>query len=170
MERKLLVALLVMLAAPAFLEAAELSTSQSEEIKTTADRVWALLKDVDGWPGWNPAVKDARLVKGDGESRGTELEFTPTINGRNPPFKISLKLEQSEKNAVLEYRSDSIGMNVVFGFRIEEKEGKCLVTSYETISGIGAVVFKRLFGQEGLDQEHRTWVEAIKAKLEEPEK
>jgi hypothetical protein len=57
-------------------------------------------------------------------------------------------------------------MNIVFGFSVIEKDGVTTVTSYETITGPGAGAFKAMYGQEGLDREHREWVEAIKKKLE----
>ncbi len=143
----------------------ETSTSQSAEVNASPEEVWALIVDADNWAEWNPAVKKSELKKGDGEETGSVVEFTPIIGGKSAP-KVKLKLEESQKPNLHEFTAKAPGLKIVFGRTITQKEGVTVVTSYETITGPGAVGFKAMYGQEGLDQEHREWVEAIKKKLE----
>ena len=144
----------------------EMSTSQSAVVNASPDQVWALLVDADRWAEWNPAVKKSELKKGDGEKIGSVVKFTPIIGGKSAP-PVKLKLEKSDKPNKYEFTSRAPGMNIVFGFSIVEKDGVTTVTSYETITGMGTAGFKALYGQDGLDREHREWVEAIKKMLEQ---
>jgi len=145
--------------------AGEISTSQSAEVNASAEEVWALLIDANHWADWNPAVSDATLAKGNGEDVGSVVKFVPVIGGKKA-VKVKLTLARSEKPGIYEFTAKAPGMKIVFGFSVEEKEGVCTVTSYETIKGPGTGAFEALYGQEGLDREHRDWVEAIKKKLE----
>lgn len=154
---------------------AELATSQSIEVNASPEEVWALLVDADNWAEWNPAVKKSELIKGDGEETGSVVEFTPIIGGKNAP-KVKLTLVKSDKPLpggdgvwTHEFSSSSVGIKIVFGRTITHKDGVTTVTSYEKITGPGAAAFKAMYGQEGLDREHREWVEAIKKKLESPD-
>ncbi len=144
---------------------AELAASRSIKVNASTEEVWGLLIAVDHWAEWNPAVKKSELKKGDGREPGSVVEFTPIIGGKRAP-EVKLKLERSDKPNTYEFTSKTPGMNIVFGFSIVEKDGVTAVTSYETITGPGTAAFKALYGQEGLDQEHREWVEAVKNKLE----
>ena len=153
---------------------AELATSQSIEANASPEEAWALLVDADNWAEWNPAVRKAELKEGDGEKIGSVVEFSPIIGGKNAP-KVKLNLAKSDKPLndaegiwTHEFSASSVGIKIVFGRTITHKDGVTTVTSYEKITGPGAAAFKAMYGQEGLDREHRVWVEAIKKKLESP--
>ncbi len=154
---------------------AELASSQSIEVNASPEEVWALLVDADNWAEWNPSVKKAELKKGDGEKIGSVVEFMPIIGGKNAP-KVKLTLAKSDKPVAEsdgvwthEFSASSAGIKILFGRTITHKYGVTTVTSYEKISGPGTNAFKAMYGQEGLDREHREWVEAIKKKLESPD-
>lgn len=150
----------------AYSAAKQISTTQSGEVNASTENVWALLIDVNKWAEWNPAaVKKATLVEGDGEHVGSVVEFHPIIGGKKAP-KVKLTLIKSQKPSLYEFSAEEHGMDIVLGFTITEKDGVATVTSYETISGRGVRIFESRYGQEGLDQEHMDWVEAIKKKLE----
>ncbi len=166
MTKKIAAVFMAALVATSVVMAAkQISTTQSAEVAAPADAVWALLKDVNNWAEWNPAVLKAKIKKGDGESLGTVVKFNPMIGDKKGP-PVKLTLTKSEKNKVLEYSSDMPGLKVIFGFSIEPSGDKNKVTSYETITGPGVAGFEVFGGQEALDIEHRQWVEAIKKKLE----
>jgi len=166
MKRSFLaIILMLLLAGLAFAAAKRISTTQSVEVNASAEQVWALRVDADNWAEWNPAVKKASLVKGDGVQVGSVVEFYPLIGGKSAP-KVKLTLEKSQKPSLHEFSAKAPGMDIVFGLKITEKDGVVTVTSYETITGRGVRFFKARYGQDGLDQEHREWVEAIKEKIE----
>ncbi len=148
------------------LHAKELSTSKSAEVNAPASNVWALLVDADHWADWNAAVKSSKLIEGNGEAVGSKVKFVPIIGDKKAPMPIKLTVEKSKRTEKLEYTAKVLGMNIVFGFTLEQKDGVCTVESYEKISGAGSGLFAKFFTQEGLDKEHRVWVESIKKKLE----
>jgi carbon monoxide dehydrogenase subunit G len=165
MKKTALLFLALFIVFPALAMAGEISTSQSEQVNASPDEVWALLIDADNWASWNSAVKTSKITKGNGSDVGSVVTFNPIIGGKDAP-KVKLKLEKSDEPNTYAFSSKAPGIQVIFGFTIIEKDGGCEVTSYETITGPGASGFKAIYGQDGLDQEHRTWVEDIKKKLE----
>jgi hypothetical protein len=151
--------MVMVLAAAAVIAADEVKTSQTGPVNGPPVAMWSLLKDVGRWADWCSAVEKAELVKGDGVTVGSEVKFWPIIADKKTPTPIKLVVSKSEPNRLLEYRARSAGMEIVFGFRLEEKVLGSEFTSYENISGPGAKMFLKLYGQQGLDQEHRAWVE-----------
>ena len=158
-------ALALLLLATAVVAATSISTSQSGTIKADPEKIWTLLVDANHWADWCPAVRKAELIKGDVKTVGSRVKFWPVIGGKKGPAVI-LTLSKIAPLRLLEYTASQPGMNIVFGKKIEVKDGTSEFTSDETIGGSGAPVFVRIYGQDGLDQEHREWVEAIKKKLE----
>jgi len=145
--------------------AKELSTSQSLVVNASAEQVWALLVDADNWAEWNPAVAKAKVVKGAVETPGGKVKFTPVIGGKKA-VSVTLKVDKVSSPELLEFIAGGPGPAIVFGFKVEYWKDGVTVTSYETITGPTAVFFEKMYGQDGLDREHREWVEAIKEKLE----
>jgi Polyketide cyclase / dehydrase and lipid transport len=160
-----IIILTVVFIAPNLTRAGELSTYQSGQVDATCEQVWDLIVDFDNWAEWNPAVEYSALLEGDGQTPGSKGEFTPIIGGKKPPLKIKGQVGLSDKPSNLEYTAKLPGMDIVFGFKMKESGTGCEVTSYETIIGPGSWIFKLLFSQEGLDEEHLIWVQAIQEKL-----
>jgi len=168
MKRTGLAVALVLLAAAAVMAANSISTSQSGTIKADPEKIWALLVDADHWADWCPAVQKAELIKGDGKTVGSQVRFWPIIGGKKGPAVV-LTVSKIEPLRLLEYTANPPGMKIVFGKKIEVKDGVSEFTSYETIDGPGVPVFVKLYGQDGLDQEHRAWVDGLRKKLEAAE-
>jgi len=161
--KKWLIALLLLPAlASVALAEKTLSTSQAADIRAPATAIWQLLTDADAWSEWNSAVIKSRLVEGNGEEEGSVVKFKPLIGDFKPPAKVKLKLVRSEKYKIHEFHARMLGSKIVFGRKLEEKNGVTKVTSYEKITGLMA----RFISRENLDKEHRMWVDSIKEKLE----
>jgi len=137
------------------------TTTQSVEIKAPASKVWAVLVDANHWADDNPAVKQSKLVSGDGEQVGSRIEYTPVV-GKVAPVKLKVKLTVSEKNHKLEYVADQTGVDMVMGFELSEKKGVTTLSSYEVASGF----ITRAVSQDQMDEEHRLWAEAVKERVE----
>ncbi|HUT52684.1 MAG TPA: SRPBCC family protein [bacterium] len=166
MKRALITLAIIFASISALMAADQISTSQSGMVIAPPAAIWALLADVNHWADWCPAVEKAQIVKGDGQTPNSQVKFRPVIGGKKTPTAIKLVLSKSEPNRLLEYRGGPAGMDITLGWKIEEKDGGSEFTSYETISGPGVKLFLKLYGQSGLDQEHRAWVEAARKKLE----
>jgi len=165
MKRAVITLGIILTAASAVIAADEVSTSQSGRVSAPSAAVWALLTDVNHWADWCPAVEKAELVKGDGQALDSVVKFWPVIGGKKTPASIKLVLSKSEPNRLIEYRASQTGMEITLGWKIEEKNGGCEFTSYETNTGPGVKLFLKMYGKDGLDQEHRAWVEAAQKKL-----
>jgi len=166
MKRVAIFLAIMLVSVSALFAAGEISTAQRGTIKTSAAEIRALLADVNHWADWCPAVGQAELIQGDGQTVGSRIKFHPVIAGKKLPTAVKLTLSKSEPPGLLEYTGSQPGLKITRGWKLEEKEGVCEITSYETITGPGVKAFIRLYGKDGLDQEHRTWVEAIKKKIE----
>lgn len=142
----------------------ELKTSQSIVVKASAEEVWALLADVGAWSSWCPAVASAAPLKGSGAEEGDKVRFQPIISGK-PATRVRFTVKYSQAPNKLVFTGGSGGSRIVFGFTIEAVDQGVKVTSYETLSGPVASIFKKRYGQNALDEEHRIWVGAIKEKL-----
>jgi hypothetical protein len=165
MKRLILIIALLIVSAQARAEKM-ITTSQTATIKAPAAKVWEVLIDENNWAKWNPAVKVAGLKKGDGKSPGSEIKFQPVIGSKTGP-SLTLTIKTIEAGKVLEFTGKQPGMDILFGFKIMERDQEsCEFTSYETITGSGVPLFEKLYGQEGLDQEHKTWADAMKTKAE----
>ena len=143
--------------------AKEKSTSQSVEINAPASQVWAVLVDADQWADDNPAVKQSKLISGDGEKVGSLIEYTPVV-GKLSPVKLKVTLTVSEKNQKLEYLADQTGVKMVMGFELTEKNGVTTLTNYERASGF----ITQAVSQSNMDEEHRLWAKAVKKRVENP--
>ena len=143
--------------------AKEKSTSQSVEINAPASEVWAVLVDAEHWAQDNPAVKQSKLVSGDGEKTGSLIEYTPVV-GKLSPVELKVKLTVSEKNQKLEYVASQPGVEMVMGFELTEKNGVTTLTNYELASGF----ITRAVSQSNMDEEHRLWANAVKKRVRIP--
>jgi carbon monoxide dehydrogenase subunit G len=159
------IAMLVLLALSISLSGAvkEKSTSQSVEINAPASKVWPVLVDADHWVDDNPAVKQSKLISGDGEKAGSLIEYTPVV-GKVSPVKLKVTLTVSEKNQKLEYVADQPGVKMVMGFELTEKNGVTTLTNYERASGF----IPQAVSQANMDEEHRLWAKAVKNRVENP--
>jgi len=168
MKRAVITFTLILMAATAAIAANSIGTTQSGVIKADPEKIWALLLNANHWADWCPAVSKAELVKGDGKTVGSQVKFWPVIGGKKGPAVI-LTVSKIEPLRLLEYTASQPGMKIVFGKKIEGKDGASEFTSYETIDGPGVPLFVGLYGQDGLDQEHRAWVDGLRKKLESGE-
>jgi len=171
MKKLVLVGLVLMvLAALGAQDDKDLVVSESAEVKAGAEQVWSLLINVSKWPSWNPVVAEAGIVSGDAEKEKSQIYFVPIINGKKTPTKMKMTLVKSKKPELYEFTSHSAGMDLIFGFKIEEKDGKRIVTSYETIKYPSSKVYIALYGADSLRKNHRVWADAIKKAVDqEPE-
>lgn len=69
------------------------------EIAASADRVWAILTDLDRYHVWNPQIPEA---KGTLEP-GSKIEIRLVVPGR-PAMNLSATIEECEKDALLSWR------------------------------------------------------------------
>jgi hypothetical protein len=103
-------------------------------IGAPAERVWAVLVDIDKWPEWNPFAKArGRLAVGE----RLEVEITPPGKGPMTFRPTVVKLEPGRELRWLGH----LGFPGIFdgehGFRVApEDEGRCRFEQFETFRGM----------------------------------
>jgi hypothetical protein len=52
-------------------------------------------------------------------------------------------------------------MDLVFGFKIEDRDGQVTVISYETIYEPSATAYRTLYGADSLAENHKVWASSL---------
>ncbi|GIH29253.1 hypothetical protein Aph01nite_75630 [Acrocarpospora phusangensis] len=136
-------------------ERAPVTSSSSVVVNAPVERVWALLSDLRGWPGWYPEYQVLDLgVMAPGE------RFRWKLGG----------LKITSRFAVVEPRRELTWSGVVFGYRAVDRHllepldgGRTRVTMSESLAGLFASV---LYGTDKLRQGHDRYLAALKAAAE----
>jgi hypothetical protein len=116
-------------------------TEQSEVTSASPDAVWAVLSDVEAWPGWNPGLKRASL-RGKLEPGMVGEVILP--DGRRRPMRF----DQVQINAALNYSGSAPPGRIHFLNRIEPgAHGGSRVSMGAAISGWLAPLYGRFFGR-----------------------
>jgi len=114
-------------------------------VQATADVVWAILVDFEGWSQWNPSVP---VIRGD-DRVGSEVKLTLAMPGR-PPAKVKATLTEVVPGRRLCWHGNVGGDRVFAGtreFDIDpQPDGTVLFTHVENVSGLLFPVFRALMG------------------------
>lgn len=119
--------------------------------------VWAVLADIEGWPSWNPAIRDA-VVDG-------ALEMATHFRFATGPGTMSCRLLQVDAPGSLAWSGRQMGVGHRQSWRIEPRPEGCLVTIDGSMSGPVARLFKgrlRRQAQRDLD----AWLRLLKLEAE----
>lgn len=143
------------------MEATEASGPVSAHAETevaAGDRdVWAVLADIEGWPSWNPAIRDAVF---DGA-----LEAAAHFRFTTGPGTMSCRLLQVDAPRSLAWSGRLIGLGHRQAWRIEPRPEGCLVTVDGSMSGPIARLFKGRLGRQ-LQHDLDAWLQLLKLEVE----
>jgi hypothetical protein len=106
------------------------------EIEVTAppDLVWEVLSGIDGWPNWNPEVKQASL---DGP-----LVEGATFRWKAGPSSLTSKLVTVAASRQIAWTGKLMGLRAIHVYNLEPRDGKTLVRTEESVEGSLAHVFR----------------------------
>lgn len=133
------------------------------EIAAPADRVWAVIADLDSWGTWNPLY-----TQGAGEMKvGARPRFTVQLEGIKPQ-KVSPTIVTVVPGRLFEYALSNMG-GLLKAFRYVEIDplgpDRCSVANYEVMTGLLSGPVKRQVGEkvrQGLEAMNH----ALKARVE----
>lgn len=119
--------------------------------------VWAVLAGIEGWPSWNPAVRDAVL---DGALQAaTHFRF---VTG---PGTMSCRLLEVDAPHSLAWSGRLMGIGHRQAWRIEPHSEGCLVVVDASMSGPIARLLKGRLGRR-LQGDLDTWLGLLKLEAE----
>jgi hypothetical protein len=104
------------------------------EISANARAVWAVIADIDAWPTWNPAVRQAALK--DDLEVGRKFRYATTVGD------LRCKLREVDAPRSLAWSSRLLTMAYRQAWSIEPSAQGCRAATAASWSGVGARLFK----------------------------
>jgi len=127
------------------------------EIDAPIERVWAVLTDVEAWPGWNPDVRSASL-------RGP-FEEGATFRWKAGPGTITSRVEHVDRPRRLSWSGRTLGIRALHVWRLDERDGGTLVRTEESYEGLVARALRRML-QKTLDAALADGARSLKTEAE----
>ena len=110
------------------------TVERSRTIDAPAARIWPELLDINSWPEWKPFIQ-ATSWSGGAPQVGSEFKMNICVKGRLAvPVKVRV-VEMDEPRYVAWTGGIPHTAVSVHSFRLEEKDGKTIVTSREDFTG-----------------------------------
>ena len=132
--------------------------SASVEIDATAEKAWALLKDVEEWPKWIPSLKKIEKVSGEPLGKGSQVRVIA-----KSAITVNLLMTITEfipgRRVVMEGKV--LGMKMTRFYELEPMNGKARLSAGGEVKGLLAFLVRR--GGQRLSEEI---VQALKKKVE----
>lgn len=119
--------------------------------------VWAVLADIDGWPTWNPAVRQAALRD--------ELEVDGRFQFSDALGSLRCRLSEVDAPRLLAWSGGGMLMRHRQTWWIVQAGGGCRVATEAAMSGVGVWVFKSRF-DERLQADLDAQVQLLKLEAE----
>jgi hypothetical protein len=108
--------------------AAPVIAASDVEIAATAEAVWEVLTDFEGWPAWNPDVKSM--------SFGGEVAEGSEFRWKAGPGTITSTIRRVERPRLIGWTGKTLGINAVHVYRLEPRDGRTLVRTEESFDGL----------------------------------
>jgi hypothetical protein len=136
---------------------ASISSQAQIEIATPADRVWALLSEVDRWPTWNPLVQHAVLSG----------PFQPgsAFKWKSKGLTVISTLQEVTPNGRLTWTGKAFGTRAIHTWEIVETDKGVELRTEESFDGWLPKLMPKTM-QRTLDETLPAWLKAIKSEAE----
>jgi carbon monoxide dehydrogenase subunit G len=108
--------------------------SSSVEINAPADRVWALVNELDKWHQWMPSIKKIEIVSQGPLAVGSQLSVTAKVSRLTVNLLMTITEFVPERSVVM--RGKALGTNLTRFYLFEPADGKTKVTVGGEVSGL----------------------------------
>ncbi|WP_183095376.1 SRPBCC domain-containing protein [Nocardioides stalactiti] len=134
-------------------------------VAASADRVWEVISDFDGWAEWNPSVPS---IKGELKA-GSTCAVKLVMPGR-PSVNVKVTLVEVDPGRRFAWHGNIAHDRFFAGDRSLEIEpradGTCLVTHTEEVTGVFFPVFKALMSGAAIQAHHDNLNDGLKQHAE----
>jgi uncharacterized protein YndB with AHSA1/START domain len=127
-------------------------------IQAPAERVWALISDIDAWSWWQPDIGYARLVG--------PLAPGSTFKWKSRGTAVSSTLEEVDPPRRLGWTGRAMGAKARHVWILEPQGNGVTVKTQESFEGIVVVLLKKTMPRL-LDDSLKTWLARRKEAAEE---
>jgi len=127
------------------------------EVAAPPEIVWDLIADIDGWPRWNPDVKEASLSGG--------LAEGSTFRWKAGSGVITSRFRRLERPRLLGWTGRTFGIYAIHVYRLEPRDGQTIVSTAESWDGWPARLLRRRM-QTMLEDALHPALQALKAEAE----
>jgi uncharacterized protein YndB with AHSA1/START domain len=135
---------------------APVKASVEIEIEAPPEKVWSVLTDVNGWPQWQPDIKDAQIAG--------PLESGTTFTWKAGGTRIHSRLALVEPGTRLAWTGSAWMARAVHVWKLEPVRGnKTRVKVDESMSGFALTFF---YSSKDLEESDRLWLNRLKAAAE----
>ena len=128
------------------------------EIQAKPEKVWDILADIEAWPKWQD-TDFAKLVTPAPVKEGSKFEAK--LGG----VRWALTVTRADRPRSIIWAGRRIGLNAVHGWEFEEREGKTIATTWETMSG-WLMIPLYLMIRRSLRAWDKKWLADLKARAE----
>jgi hypothetical protein len=139
-------------------KAAPVVAATEIEIEAGPEAVWEVLTDFGRWPTWNSDVKSM--------SFGGEVSEGAKFRWKAGPGTITSTIRRVEQPRLIGWTGKTLGTNAVHVYRLEPRDGKTLVRTEESFSGLVARLARGPM-QRMLKRSLDTGLERLKARVEQ---
>ena len=133
------------------------------EIETPPPAVWNVFRDLEGWPTWNPACKEARWVKGASWHRGATVELVLRV-GDDDVLMVA-RLVEDDFPWLITFESSIGGLRFERKFELDYTGRRSMQIDTTTFAG-GSDEAAVARMRPGLEAMVRASLEALKVEVE----
>lgn len=126
-------------------------------IQASAEKVWAVLTNINNWTKWNPKITKAEIK----EKPGVGSPFKWTVNGA----KINSILHTVDLNRAFGWSGVTFGGSAIHNWYLEQQENGVLVKVEESMQGWLVGLFKNKMNKD-LQKDMQFWLEQLKKESE----
>jgi uncharacterized protein YndB with AHSA1/START domain len=128
------------------------------EIQAKPEKIWDILADVEGWPKWQD-TDFAKLITPPPLKQSSK--FVADLGG----MRWDLTVIKANRPQNIAWVATRPGLKGVHSWRLNEREGKTVVTTDETMSGwLAATLY--LMVRYQLSKTDKKWLADLKVKAE----
>jgi hypothetical protein len=127
------------------------------QVAAPPERVWDVLSNIDGWPGWNRDVRSAKLEG--------PVAVGSVFRWRSGASSLVSTFQVVDRPREIGWSGKTMGIEALHVFRLEPEDGGTHVRSEESWDGLLARVLKG-YSHKAIDRALRNALTALKQEAE----